>query len=46
MNVDGTMSRISNWEVMSDIEKKNTLRIIAQRNQVRLDALKKKEGGE
>ena len=44
VNVDGTMSRISNWEQMADIEKENTLRIIAKRNQVRLDALRAKDG--
>jgi hypothetical protein len=41
VNVDGTLSRISNWEGMADIEKKNTLRIIAKRNQARLEALKR-----
>ncbi len=43
VNVDGTMSRISNWDQMADIEKKNTLRIIAKRNRERLDALKAKD---
>ena len=43
VNVDGTMSRISNWDKMADIEKKNTLRIIAKRNRERLDALKAKD---
>jgi hypothetical protein len=52
VNVDGTMSRISNWDKMAEIEKKNTLRIIGKRNQSRLEALKKEraeaggEGGE
>ena len=41
VNVDGTMSRISNWDKMAEIEKKNTLRIIGKRNQERLAALKK-----
>jgi hypothetical protein len=45
INVDGTMSRISNWEKMADIEKENTLRIIAKRNQSRLEALRKKDSG-
>jgi hypothetical protein len=40
VNVDGTMSRISNWDKMAEIEKKNTLRIIGKRNQSRLEALK------
>jgi hypothetical protein len=43
VNVDGTMSRISNWEKMADIEKENTLRIIGKRNQERLAALRAKE---
>lgn len=43
VNVDGTLSRISNWEKMADIERKNTLRIIGKRNQERLDVLKAKE---
>jgi hypothetical protein len=41
VNVDGSLSRISNWEGLADIEKKNTLRIIAKRNQMRLEALRK-----
>ena len=40
VNVDGTMSRISNWDKMAEIEKKNTLRIIGKRNKERLAALK------
>jgi hypothetical protein len=40
VNVDGTMSRISNWDKMAEIEKKNTLRIIGKRNKDRLAALK------
>jgi len=44
VNVDGTMSRISNWDKMAEIEKKNTLRIIGKRNQARLEALKKAGG--
>jgi hypothetical protein len=43
VNVDGTMSRISNWDKLAEIEKKNTLRIIGKRNQVRLEALRAKE---
>ncbi|KAL7944469.1 hypothetical protein V8C42DRAFT_326859 [Trichoderma barbatum] len=44
VNVDGTMSRISNWDKMADIEKENTLRIIGKRNQQRLAALRKARG--
>ncbi|KAL5094324.1 hypothetical protein Trisim1_006913 [Trichoderma cf. simile WF8] len=44
VNVDGTMSRISNWDKMAAIEKENTLRIIGKRNQQRLAALRKARG--
>ncbi|KAK6008461.1 hypothetical protein QM012_000364 [Aureobasidium pullulans] len=40
VNKDGTISRITNWDRMADIEKKNTLRILQKRNKQRLDALK------
>lgn len=40
VNQDGTMSRISNWDKMTEIEKKNTVRIIGKRNKQRLEALK------
>lgn len=43
VNRDGTLSRIANWEEMSDIERKNTLRILGKRNQLRMDDLKKAE---
>ena len=43
VNVDGTMSRISNWDKMADIEKENTLRIIGKRNKARLEVLRAKE---
>lgn len=40
VNEDGTMSRIANWGEMSDIEKRNTVRILGARNRLRLDALR------
>lgn len=40
VNTDGTMSRISNWEHMTEMEKQNTLRVLGKRNKQRLDALK------
>ena len=43
VNVDGTLSRISNWDKMAEIEKENTVRIIGIRNQARLKALRAKE---
>ena len=46
VNVDGTLGRISNWGEMAEIEKRNTLRIIAKRNKERLDVLKRPEGEE
>jgi hypothetical protein len=39
VNKDGTISRITNWDAMSDMEKKNTLRILQKRNKERRDAL-------
>lgn len=44
VNVDGTMSRISNWDRMAEIERQNTLRIIGKRNQQRLAALREARG--
>jgi len=44
VNQDGTMSRIANWAEMAEIEKKNTLRILGKRNQLRLEALRRKDG--
>ncbi|OAG00104.1 uncharacterized protein CC84DRAFT_1049204, partial [Paraphaeosphaeria sporulosa] len=40
VNRDGTLSRIGNWEQMTDIEQKNTLRVLMKRNKLRLDALR------
>mmetsp|Transcript_33486 Transcript_33486/g.103735 ORF Transcript_33486/g.103735 Transcript_33486/m.103735 type:complete len:215 (-) Transcript_33486:6-650(-) len=40
VNKDGTLSRITNWDEMTEAEKEKTLRIIAKRNQKRLAALK------
>ena len=44
VGVDGTLSRISNWDGMTEMERENTLRIIGKRNQMRLAALRGKEG--
>lgn len=53
VNKDGTLSRIENWQAMSEIERRNTMRILGKRNRERLavlkaaeDALKGKEGGD
>lgn len=40
---DGTVSRISNWQEMSERERQNALRILGKRNQVRLAALRGEE---
>lgn len=40
VNKDGTLSRISNWDKMAEIERQNTLRILGKRNQLRLDGLR------
>ncbi|KAI0202649.1 hypothetical protein F4808DRAFT_420906 [Astrocystis sublimbata] len=40
VNEDGTMSRITNWDTMADIEREITLRIIGKRNQARLAKLR------
>jgi hypothetical protein len=44
VNVDGTLSRISNWEKMTEMERKNTVRVIGKRNRERLAKLKVAEG--
>ncbi|KAF2281385.1 uncharacterized protein EI97DRAFT_429432 [Westerdykella ornata] len=43
VNRDGTLSRIANWEHMTEIERNNTLRVLGKRNQVRLGALRNDE---
>lgn len=44
VNQDGTLSRIANWEQMTEIERRNTLRVLGKRNKLRLDSLKAAEG--
>jgi len=46
VNVDGTLSRISNWDGMTEMEQKNTLRVLGKRNKQRLEALKAREAEE
>ncbi|KAF2875903.1 hypothetical protein BDV95DRAFT_457914, partial [Massariosphaeria phaeospora] len=43
VNRDGSLSHIGNWEQMSEIERKNTLRILGKRNQLRMEGLKAEE---
>ncbi|KAL6236366.1 hypothetical protein BDW75DRAFT_114511 [Aspergillus navahoensis] len=40
VNTDGTLSRIANWAQMTEIEKRNTLRVLGKRNRERTDKLK------
>lgn len=39
INTDGTLSRIPNWDSLTDAEKVKTMRIIAKRNKSRREAL-------
>ncbi|KAJ3069078.1 hypothetical protein HDU98_007849, partial [Podochytrium sp. JEL0797] len=41
INADGTMSRITNWDIFSETERANTMRVIAKRNKIRLAKLQK-----
>lgn len=40
VNRDGTLSRIGNWPEMNEIERKNTLRVLGKRNQLRLTKIR------
>lgn len=42
---DGTLSHIANWKRMTDIERRNTLRVLGKRNQLRQETLKTAEKG-
>jgi predicted Fe-S protein YdhL (DUF1289 family) len=42
VNKDGSLSRIENWAEMSEMERKNTLRVLGKRNKQRLGELKGK----
>jgi len=44
VNHNGTLSRIENWDQMSEIEQQNTLRVLNKRNKARLAALREKGG--
>jgi hypothetical protein len=41
INTDGTMQRITNWDKMTEQEKRNIMRIIPKRNAQRLAALQR-----
>lgn len=40
VNSDGTISRIANWQNMSEIEKERSLRLLAKRNNARMETLR------
>lgn len=46
VNTDGSLSRISNWHSMSDIEKERYYSIVLVRNEARLKALREKRAAE
>jgi hypothetical protein len=46
VNQDGSLGRISNWDQMSDIERKNTVRVLGKRHAARLATLRSQEEGE
>jgi len=39
VNTDGTLSRIANWNKMTEVEQQHTQRVIAARNKQRIAAL-------
>ena len=43
---DGTLSRVSNWDQMTEMEQKSALRVLGKRNKLRLEALRAQEGKE
>ena len=40
VNSDGTISRIANWQNMTQLEKDRSLRLLAKRNNARIENLK------
>lgn len=46
VNADGTISRIANWAEMTEIERRNTVRILGRRNKLRLEALREGQEAE
>ncbi|KAJ9109365.1 hypothetical protein QFC21_000695 [Naganishia friedmannii] len=47
VNSDGTLSRIQNWQSLSDVEKERMIRLVVKRRNVqRLDKLKVQEAEE
>lgn len=48
LNTNGTLSRIHNWNEMSELERERTLRILGKRNQLRRENIlaSEAEGGD
>eukprot|EP01046_Picozoa_sp_COSAG06_P024799 COSAG06_NODE_2045_length_7751_cov_1.725039_4_plen_232_part_00 len=45
LNKDGSMSRITNWHEMTEVEQQRTLRVVAKRNKSRRSQLQAEGGG-
>jgi len=45
VNTDGTLSRVSNWQNMTEAEKGRTLRVLGKRNMLRQEKMKEEEEG-
>ncbi|KAI0078816.1 hypothetical protein K474DRAFT_1659998 [Panus rudis PR-1116 ss-1] len=46
VNSDGTLSRIANWQNMTELERERTLRVLNARNQIRLAHQRQVQGVE
>ncbi|KAG8908919.1 hypothetical protein FRB99_000022 [Tulasnella sp. 403] len=46
VNSDGTLSRIANWDKMTELEKQRTYRVLNARNRIRLEDQKAKQASE
>jgi len=46
VNADGSLSRIANWENMTEAEKANTIRVLGRRNGIRLANLNSMQAGD
>lgn len=43
VNTDGTLSRVSNWQSMTEAERERTLRVLGKRNMLRQEKMKEEE---
>jgi hypothetical protein len=46
LNQDGTISRIGNWEEISDVERANAIRLVCKRNKQRAQIIRDKKAAE